>query len=422
MGRARIVRVMPDRPGPRPLSPQRVLALLAMTALGLRVLLDLAWIAQIRLPSLDLGKAAGGLLALALVLGTLAAWPALRRLPLRWPLAAWIAWLAVGLVRAPAPARGLDFFLRYASPLLLMAVVAASVRTERAQRTLLWTVLGAAAIPIGLDLLGLLTHTAPTEELHGYHRLLGPYQDLHSHALAMAVFTVLGAFLALHGATGRRRALAGALGAAALACLATTWVRTGLVLVALALGVLLLLQRRWSALILLGAGIALALLLSARLRARFDDVWNLLTLTAPDGGWTALGTHRGAIWARSLSAFLALPPERILFGDGLGGHLVFWKPRDPHNEYLSLLYQLGPAGPLLWLWLAGAGAREAWTRLRDRSPWRVDLARLALSLLTAAAVVNALSNTFLSRLTIAWVLWAVVGLVLAAPPAAPQRR
>ncbi|MBW2253266.1 MAG: O-antigen ligase family protein [Deltaproteobacteria bacterium] len=333
--------------------------------------------------------------------------------PLRGPLLAFAALLLVGLLRAPDWEVGLYGLARTASPLVVLLTVSAVVRGAPARRRFLRVLLWAGAIPVCVSLLYLAAGQMDQTVHDGIHRLLGAYQNVHTHALAMALIAGVASSWVL-ARDSRETTLAGAvLLCGSGACLALTYVRTAVVVLAITLLVLMVLTRRYR----LAAGIAVVGVLGVAMlptwSERFEDLWMLLTLTPPEDGWGTLGRHRPAIWARSLSAFGTQGTDVWLLGNGLGGHLTFWKPRDPHNEYLALLYQLGPLGPVLYLWLLGRGARHALHNLRaGPDAFSRTFAAYTLAVVVAAVVGNAISNTFVARLTPAWWLWALIGLAV----------
>jgi len=338
------------------------------------------------------------------VLGAMAAAAALRpggpayRHPLRWPVLALVV-VSLGL--------GLRGFgaeeLRHGAHLWLPVawLLAAPAADRRWPRALLLVGL----VPVAASLVALALDQPADHVLHSIPRLHGAYRNLHGHAVAMAALVVVGGWTAWSD-HGRWRGLG--LGVAGLAgvCLAATWVRTMFVFVGLAAVTMGVLARAWRALGGLGLLAAVALATSARLQARFADVASLLTLTPPEEGWGALGSWRLRIWAESVQGWVSGPPHTWLLGRGLGGHVGLHRDLDPHNEYLSLLFQLGPLGLLAWAWLALAALRLA---VRTDTPE----GRLAAGLLVAVVATNAISNEWLTRATLQWVTWGAVGLAVA---------
>jgi hypothetical protein len=215
----------------------------------------------------------------------------------------------------------------------------------------------------------------------------------------MAVFLATLAPLALLQRSWGTGLLAGG----AAVCLIATWVRGSLLWAVLAMGWPLLRRWRLAPGVLLVAG---AVGLYA-VRERWGDLWALLTLTPPEEGWGALGSWRIRIWTDSLTRFLAGPPSEILLGRGLGGHFGLHRHLEPHSDWLSLLYQLGPGGLLLWL---GANGALLWALLRSRHP----LAPLAFGLLGSALLTALVTNDLLFRPTPLWWTYGVAGLALSA--------
>ena len=238
---------------------------------------------------------------------------------------------------------------------------------------------------------------------HGYPRLTGLYANHHTLALTATLTALLATWLATRRSGALRVGLLG-LAAVALITAGATWVRTAAVFVAAVVLLWGLFERRWGALAAVALAGLGAVAISSSIRDRLGDILAVLTLTAPEQGWAAVGSWRGAIWRDSLAAFVDRGPLAWVGGVGLGGHLTLWaKPLDPHSEPLALWYQLGVAGPLTWVAVHATTARRLWTG--DR--------RFALALLLGAFASCWISNTFVARVTPAWVLWAFVGAALA---------
>lgn len=384
---------MSDPPYPPDLRAARRLAAVLVPA---RLWADGAW--GLALPGgLSVAQVVGaaGVVAAAVVAAPGARrWPA----PARWILGGIAASLAVGALRAASPAAALSNGLHLAGPFALWALgfAAADPALVAGWRRAAW-------LPVGVSLAAWAAGQRADLVLNGWPRLVGWYGNVHAHAAAMAVIAA-SSLLAAALRTGRRPADL-ALGAASLACLAATLVRGGVVFVVVALLAGAPRSRAARALAALVVFASLALVAS-----RWSDLWSLATGTAPAGGWGALGSHRARIWAESLAAFLRGPPLDVLLGRGLGGQYGLHRHLDPHQEWLSLLYQLGPAGPALWLAAAVAAARAA------RGPGGPE----ARGLLAAAVVVGCLGNDVLYRASLIWWVAGAAGLAAGAvTPGAP---
>ncbi len=320
--------------------------------------------------------------------------------PLRWPIA-----LFAGVVVLLGP-RDASFSSLVAGGHLLvpLAVLLAAPRLPP-RWTTLW--LAMALLPVALSVGSLLEGQPDQHVMHGLPRLHGGFRNLHGHAVAMALLTVVAGASAL----AKPRPATVALAAVAAAMLVLTWVRAQFIFVGLAFVTLLVLRRRWRVLAGLALVALVALWLSPTLQARFADVAAVLTLQPPEEGWGAVGSWRGRIWVESVQAWLAGPPHTWFVGRGWGQQVGLHRDLDPHQEYLSLLFQLGPLGLIAWLFLAGQALRACLQRSTDE-------AKLAASLVVAVLVTNALSNDFLTRATAQWVVWAAVGYALRRDPEA----
>ena len=377
---------------------------------AVRLLLDLAWV------PLPLGQVATVLLGVVAGVVALAPTGPAWQHPLRMPvmlLGGWSVLVGIRGLDPEALRHGLHLWL----PLLwLLAAPRADPRWPRG-------LLVAGLVPIAASLVHLALGQPAEHVLHDLPRLHGAYRNLHGHAVAMAALVVVGGWTALED-QGRWRLLGAVVAGLAGVCLAATWVRTLLVFVVLALGTVMVLGRWWRT---LGGGAALGLgglALSPGWQGRFADVARVLSGTPPPEGWGAVGSWRGRIWVESWQGWLDGPAHTWFIGRGLGGHVGLHRHLDPHHEYLSLLFQLGPVGLLAWLGLA-VGALVLCVRARSPA------GRLGAGLLVAVLLTNALSNEWLTRATLQWVTWGAVGLALATPassacPAgdatAPRRR
>ncbi len=365
--------------------------------------LDLIWWAT--LPG---GLSVGAAVTVFLILGAgIIAGMNWRKLPreLVIPASIFAVLVLLASFRGPGGAvQSARWVLLYLGPLLFGAAVATT--RDRPER---WTraVLVAALIPVIWSLFLLGAGQRRELLLHGYYRLLGPFGNHHNLAvLTSGVGSI--AVYAFFRDRGPWRWLAVLTGLGSAICLYYTYVRTSWLLVAGFVAVWLLLEKRWKIVALGTLGVVAVFALSPTLRDRFSEVGNLLTLTRPDGGWGSIGSSRIHIWVDSFTSFASGGWTSFAFGNGLGGHLVLHKDLDPHSEYLTLLYQLGIAGPLTYLWLFAAAAHLAWKRGSALGRYVV-----ALAVMTAATCL--ISNDFLGRVTFAWWFWAAVGLAWSEP-------
>lgn len=361
-------------------------------AVPLRLALDLSW--WVQTPVGSLGRLGSGILSLILVAIVASRWRRAAAHPLAPVLWLLIGVIGVGVLRAGQPRLAVAYGLHLLIPVawLLALWVAPPPRGTLA----LWV--ASAGLPVGISVLALLVGQPAAHVLHGWPRLLGGYGNVHTHAGVMALVSVTAWGLA------RRHRWAGIVALGATICLGATFVRTAWLWAACAaLGAACAARRwRWAALASgLGAVAAVA-------SGRLGDVLSVLTLTPPPGGWGAIGSSRGRIWADSLARFLDEGAWVLIWGRGLGGHLGLHRHLDPHSDLLSLWFQLGLVGVGIYgLWL-GWAATLLWRRARDGA----GPAALAFGLLVGSALTAPLSNDWLTRASAVLWVWGVVGLAL----------
>ncbi len=326
--------------------------------------------------------------------------------------AGWLLMLVVGALRADAAGAAV-VGLRYASGVVVgMAVAATWTRVHR--RVWPMAMIAAALFPVGLSLLMLSGDR--WLELHDTWRFIGPYSVLHALAMAMAVVAAVGVGVAADSQRpGLARGAGLAVGLCALIPLGASATRSGVVLVGTAVLVTAAVQRRWRLLGVLAVAAVLGVVAVPGLRVRTVELVLALGGQAPERGWEWLGTGRVAIWTRSWAAFSELPLMDRALGTGLAGYETFWKAKEPHSEYLSLMYQFGPAGPLLFV-VTGVSAIVVAVRKR-----RASESALFIGLVVATLVTSLVGSTLLVRLVVSWVFWVAVGVLFtAALPASTE--
>lgn len=346
----------------------------------LRLAADLAW--AVRLPGGWSGsQLAGGALALVALV---AAAPTLGRIPGRPVAAAAGILLAVGAARASSWPAAAANALHLAAPFGVWALgfTAGRPAIEDTWRRAAWAPLlaSAAAAPF----------VGPVV-LDGWPRIVGAYGNLHGAATASAVVAASAWLAAPRAPRGPTVALA----LLATALLAGTLVRGPVVflLAALVLGG----TSRWHR----AAAAALALASGGLVASRGSDLGAIVTGTPPPGGWGALGSHRLRIWGEATATFLSGPPLDVVVGRGLGGQLGLHRHLDPHQELLSLWFQLGVAGPLTWIAAGLLAARAA-----GPGPAR--------GLVLATGLLSLLGNDVLYRPSLLWWVAGAAGLAAGA--------
>jgi hypothetical protein len=164
---------------------------------------------------------------------------------------------------------------------------------------------------------------------------------------------------------------------------------------------------------------------SVTLQDRFDDLAQFFRSDVYDSDRNMLGSGRWALWTVSFREYLKYPAGDIFLGLGLGKHAMLTSPLysahyfdpavgyiDPHNDYLSLLYQMGPTAAICYvvfqIQVMVAGVKLS--RI-GRSPWARELGMFAVGLTCTVFVTNFVSNAFVSRVTTGWYYWGLAGLM-----------
>ncbi len=394
-----------------------------------RLLLDLLWWVPGSIGSLNLMELfTGGVSALAGVLVALQiksqarhpAWPAI--LP-------YAVVLLFGGIRNLELRSAAEIMVRYMSPILVLLLMTALMDTRDRRRRIIMAMLIVSAIPIVVGLIALARGQMNTYMLAGYARLKGGYQNLHNHALMMFCIAAMGLFhmeRARQAGRLRTAAILALYVGGAMVCLYLTYVRTAL-LALVACGAVYLYITRRHRILMAGAVMAvLMVLVSDTLQDRFKD---LVLFFFPDDSVLArrkLGSGRMTIWTAGITAYFQAPIGDILLGLGIGKHWLLTRGAfnpyaiaaggyvDPHSDYLTMTFQVGPIATLSYIALQVQAARIGVAVYR-KSPDSLmrEWGALTVGIVAGATVANMVSNAFINRVTVAWVLWGTVGITVA---------
>jgi len=392
---------------------------------ALRAIFDLLWWVPISFMGLNVMELFSGACAgLALVLFYLE----LRRFenhPAIPAFAPYLVIIAFAAVRDMNLRDGLEILARYMSPFLFMFVITAFFNTRRLRRQFFLMLTAVCAIPILVSLYHLMSGQMSTYSLDGYNRLIGGYKNLHTHALMMMFITSVGLFWVQHVRRTNFTVLFAAYTGLAAMCLYFSYVRTAML--GLAIGALVFL---WAAgrtrllVIAIAAGLLLVLT-SATIQDRFSDFTLLFSSGMYSDDRGELGSGRLALWSVSMTEYLKYPFGEILLGLGLGKHAALTAPFftaayldpkigeiDPHNDYLSLLYQMGPIAPLAYIAIQAQVVRYG-LRLRRvaEDQWARDFGAFMVAMSATSFATNCVSNAFVSRVTLSWFYWGLAGIL-----------
>ena len=326
----------------------------------------------------------------------------------------WTTLLLLGAVQQPESRVVAELLARFLSPMLLMLLISIHFRRNRDRRQFMGWLLLAGILPILIGFFYWATGQAQTLQLSGYNRLSGGYSNIADHGLSMYMFATLGLFWLWTQRTGWKATALSAYILGALTLLILTYTRTPLVAFAVFVPVFLHLNGSRSLVIFAVAVAVVLLATNATLQDRFSDFVDFFSVEAGHQ-LDRLGSGRLGIWRRSFEAYLSQPFLQILVGNGLNSqYILAGDGQDSHSDYLSLLFQVGPIGLLIWLGIQVDMVRRAWVEhAHAQDAWTRTLLVSAIALATAVFISNILSNAYLSRVTMSWFWWSMVGLVLA---------
>lgn len=391
----------------------------------IRVVIDLFWWLPINVGGLNILEAFGGGVA---ALGAVLFYVELQkveRTPGFFLLIIYLAILFVAAGRSGEVRDAAEIMAKYVSPLVLMFLVSTVIRGKKMRHYFLIAVTGACLISLAVSVYHLSTGQIYEHFRQGYFRLVGGYANLHNHALFLLFVNCLLFFWTMKVEDLRKKAAFGVLLGLGLTCLYYTFVRTALTGFALFSVLFLVLEKRWR---LLGVGAlvaAVAFVSNEAMLDRFSDVFEVFGDGDAMGSKRTIGSGRFGIWTSSFGEFLKQSPTDMLLGLGLGGHYEMTDGYadmyrsmeksdnlDSHNDYLSLLYQLGPIALLSYIGLQLTVIRRGrFLSQVTLDPFQRSFCHYVMALTVATVVTDFLSNAFIQRVTIAWLFWGMVGVM-----------
>lgn len=395
-----------------------------LAAIVFRVFLDILWWVPFQVGGLNLSQIFSGAVFAMLSSVVLMRLRELRRHPAALWAMATLGLLILAAARAIEFAEDIDILVRYLTTPLMILAAAVVFDSPAHRRRLIMLVVLAAVVPV-LQSGSQLVLGVGDYVLHGYRRLLGGYQNIHNHALVMLCFSML--FLAVFQSAERRLVRWGALAMAGIALVAIyfTYTRTGLLGWAVSVLTALLVQRRFR---LVGAAMlagSVFVLFDPDVQDRFGDLLAVFDPNVVSTDRQALGSGRWGLWSWSMKEYLERPVADVLMGLGLGGHRLTtldWSRAfhrvgltlDPHNDYLLLLYQMGPLGVVAYLGMCWVTFRESVFLSRfGVDAWTRSFGAAIAGLTVGVLVTNAVSNSFIHRSAPGWYYWCFAGLVIA---------
>ncbi len=396
-----------------------------LTFFGLRAVFDLLWWVPVNFIGLNVMELFSGACAgLALVLCYLE----LKRFNDHPAVAAFVPYLAViiiGAFRNLDLREGLEILARYMSTFLFMFLITVFFDSARKRRQFFLVVSAVCAVPVLVSLYHLATGQMNTYTLDGYNRLIGGYKNLHNHALMMMFISTIGLFWLQHVRRISFTWIFALYALGALTCLYFTYVRTAMLGLAVGVVAFLFISGRQRALMFVGAAMVVAVLTSDTLQDRFADLALVFSSDIYESDREDLGSGRLALWTVSMGEFLKNPLGDLFLGLGLGKHTMLTKPLysdhyfdpkvgyiDPHNDYLSLLYQMGPVAPISYIAMQIQVIRHGLKLKRlAEDPWARDFGCYMVAMCVTVFTTNFVSNAFVSRVTLGWYFWGLAGIL-----------
>jgi O-antigen ligase len=242
--------------------------------------------------------------------------------------------------------------------------------------------------------------------------------------LMMMLVSTIGAFWVLQSRHLLTRLLFIAITIASTVALYYTFVRTALLgLAGFIVAYLFFAKHYRTAFLIVVVGV-LAVLYNDSLRDRFNDIFVFFSDEGAYVHKNKLGSGRWGLWKYSFEAYTQYPLGDMVLGLGLGKQWLLTQQYydeyaaarfgyvDPHNDYLTLLYQLGPIAVICYLGQQYLVLRYAYLIIKRRfDRYSYYYAAFCAGLCVTAILTNFLSNAFVSRTTLGWYFWGFVGLL-----------
>lgn len=389
----------------------------------LRAIIDLLWWVPASLMSLNVMELFSGAVAGLALLLFITQVRKFDQHPCFPPFVVYVSMMLIAAMRAVDFRTTAEILARYVSVFLFMFLVHEYFDTRRKRFRFILLVSVVGVVPVLVSFYHLASGQMQVYEADGLPRLLGGYVNLHNHAYMMMYFSVVGLFWFTVVRQPRLKIVAGLATLAPLICLMLTQVRnTILSLILWILLFLTLMRRHKIALVLLVVGVPL-LATNALVQERIGDFFTVFTPDPLDLDRDQIGNGRWGIWRVAVEEFLSHPIGDWILGLGVGKHRVVTQPllhwsaqieRDPHSDWLSLLFQMGPVTVLAYWALLIQVLRYA-LRLRRIATTRFNFAfaNLMGGMVFMQFFQNSVTNGFVHRTTINWYFWGLAGVLFA---------
>ncbi len=271
--------------------------------------------------------------------------------PLRWPLAAWILVSLLSVAFAVHPADSAEKLKKLA--LLPLLPLASLPWVQQRVRPVLGVLIASAAL---VSLYGLVAHLGQGGGLEARIRGVGGfYMTVAGILMVVGLLIVAQLLVATKLPNARRMLFLGVCAVLVLGALAGTYTRGSWI--GFAVGLVLLLRRRWT--ILLGAAIVAMLLLALGPPDARDRI---LSIADPDH---PRNLERVLIWTHGMDLLKEYPltgtgleiPKELMDREEMTEHGVIRVHSHMHNTYLQIAVSMGIPALLVFLWMMFAYVR-----------------------------------------------------------------
>lgn len=308
--------------------------------------------------------------------------------------------LAVMTAVSPERLAGTREWVTWAEPFALYFLITRVVRSWRLVRSILWTFLLAALVPLSIGLYQAVNPEVLRQfEVNSLGRIYSIGHHPNEYATYLVVVILVGFALWRTASSGRSRLIVGSVIGLAVVSLYFTFARAGWL--GLLAGALVLACRRSQRRIILLFVAAMSAALVLIPSVRNDMLLRMSQQGSPEQHLRIDRYLLDTYMANPSGYGLGTTPEIILNTEGI------WTT--PHNDYLGLLTEGGPLALGLYLFLLLSVARRAlhWSREHRKGPQVGELSIVLLALLAAYAVVG-LTDAAVSYM--GDFLWMAVGL------------
>lgn len=387
-----------------------------LACLGLRVLVDMLWWVKSTGLGLNVMELFGAAVTLGVAILVLLRFPVVEKHPAFPWFLVYALLMGVAVLRAPG-VQELEYFFKFVGQILFLLMVSVLLTDRRWEKFLLGTFVAAGVLPVLYSLYSLATHTN-YEFAAGAERLVGGYVNGTNHALTMTFLAGLGLMWTLYLGRSWLGLGAGLFTLGAATALYHSNFRSAHLAFALIVVLMLAVHKRWRLLALALVGGTVLYLQSDIMQERFTQLYNeAFTEEALEDPTRRMGSGRLELWTTSMRYFLGRPAYDWLIGMGMGMHRAYRMGVDPHNDYLSILYQAGPLTVLAYLVIVFQSVRRAWAVAVSRPDrWTLNVACLVVAFGVAGAFTNFITNGYVSRASPAWYYMSILGIGFALDP------